>query len=180
MTETLNYNNTFQTLSVEEVEPKNYLEMFIQLLKKDNCFMGLVNDIKHKPFIKTKENERYIKYINKPGLSGFYKRNLYEVHQISKLEIIINYLDASLKYDKTYNELKEHYYKPLKGSCVMGAHLYCFVVPKNLRKNTPDRKMLFTMGYSNGEMYKEYIQETFVKVLKAFEINIIYDGGSMD
>jgi hypothetical protein len=62
----------------------------------------------------------------------------------------------------------------------MGIHLYCFYVPKNFRKQMPEKKALFTLGYSNGEGHKEYLQETYKDVLDVFNIKILYDGGSMD
>ena len=179
MTETLNYNDTFQTLSLEEVEPKNYFNMFIEQLKNDVCFLNEIGLLKNDVSLKN-ENERYLKYISKITTANFYKRHLYQHKESLQIMSIINYIHFTLIYNKEYEELKEHFYKPIRGSCVMGMHLYCFVLPKNLRKQTPDKKMLFTLGYSNGEGHLEYLQETYKKVLDAFNIKILFDGGSMD
>ena len=167
-----------------EQKPKNYQLMFIELLKKDNYFLNLVLDLKKRSFIKNKDNikdtTRYIKYSNNPGLGEFCKQYLYPFHQISKLESLINYLDTSLENDERFTELKEHYYKDLKGSCVMGAYLYVYTVPKNIRKHIPNKTSLFTMGYSNGELYKEYIQSAYMNILESFDIHILYECGYMD
>jgi hypothetical protein len=175
--QTLNYNDKIQTLTTEEIEPKNYFNMFVQLLNADECFLNLIIQLER---MKLNKDDKYKKYIAKPTTADFYKKHLYQPNEILQIENIINYIHFTLIYNKEYAELKEHYYKPLRGSCVMGIHLYCFYVPKNLRKQTPEKKSLFTLGYSNGEGHIEYLQETYKDVLEVFNIKILYDGGNMD
>jgi hypothetical protein len=166
-------------LNTEEAKPKNYLNLFIELLNKDEFFKNEINDLKTNELFKN-ENDRYVKYINKPSTDEFYKTYLYQHYQRIKLEALIIYINTKLKYDDEYKELKKHYYAPSRGSCVMGCRLYYYGIPKNLRKNIPDDITLFSLGYSNGQMEKEYIQETFKRVLDAFDVKILYDCGRMD
>jgi len=169
----------YQILNTEEAKPKNYLNLFVELLNKDEFFKNEINDLKTNELFKN-ENDRYVKYTSKPSTCEFYKKYLYQGHQRIKLEALLFYINTKLKYDDEYKELKKHYCAPSRGSYVMGCRLYCYGIPKNLRKNKPDDITLFRLGYSNGEAEKEYIQEILMRVLKAFNVDILYDCGRMD
>lgn len=170
------------------MENKKYFDVFFEKIINEPEIKKLIEYIKH---YNNENDDRYNKYILKLDKifnkfehynnENLYKKYLFKLNIHLLLIKLIETINEYLTTKDDYNELRGHYLKTINGACIMGARLYCFIVPNNLRKHTPEKQDIFTFGYINwNEGHKEYLLDTYKKILDELNINVLLDYGRMD
>ena len=165
-------------LALNNSEPVDYFNVFNNMLLLDDEFNDKLNNLKNGS-LKTCD-AKYDKFSAQFPDDNFYKQHLFNNNELKAITELLNFIYAKLMGDDDYIDLKHYYNEKRAGCAIMGAKLYAFGLPNNIRCNRPIKYELFSFGYINGELEKEVIMTTLKKLLVKNKIEILEDCGHMD
>ena len=165
-------------LTLNNTENIDYFNVFNNLLLKDDEFNNKIDNLKNGS-LKT-DDIKYIKFSSKFPDDNFYKQHLFNYGELKAITELLNFIYMKLMNDDEYTTLKNYYTEKRNGCAIMGAKIYAYGQPNNIRCKAPIKYELFSFGYINGELEKELMLSLFKEILNKNKIDVIEDGGHMD
>ena len=166
-------------LSLNNTSKIDYFNVFNNMLLLDDEFNDKVNKLTNGSL--KSNDEKYIKFSSKFPDDNFYKMHLFNNNELKAITELLNFIYMKLMNDDDYIDLKNYYTEKQRGGCaIMGAKIWAFGQPNNIRCKAPIKYELFSFGYLNGELEKELILTTLNKLLNKNKIDVLEDMGHMD